>query len=121
MSTAVEPKLVLEPKANNALQQLESRVEGVRNRSRLKLLSTSVCLSLAVFVAAFLGFSGADILFKLSIGSRILALLSALAGVGVVLFYALIKPWQNLGGSVEVARNVENASSSPLQICARRR
>jgi hypothetical protein len=109
MSTAVEPEPVLEPKAESALNQLESRVEGVRNRSRLKLLSTSICLSLAVFVAAFLGFSAADILFKLSIGGRILAMLSALAGVGAVLFYALIKPWQNLGGSVEVARNVENA------------
>src|SRR5258706_10913013 len=100
MPTVIEPEPVLEPKAKTALVQLESRVEGVKNRSRLKLLGTGVFLSLAVFVAAFLGFSAADILFKLSIGSRILALLAAVAGIGVVLFYALVKPWQNLGGSV---------------------
>jgi hypothetical protein len=107
MSITAEP--ALEPKAEHALVQLESRVEGVRNRSRLKLLSTGLFLSVAVFVFAFLGFSGADILFKLSIGSRVLALLSAIVGIGVVIFYTLVKPWQNLGGSVEVARNVENA------------
>src|SRR4051794_20051920 len=105
MPTAVETQPVLEPKAEHALGQLESRVEGVRNRSRLKLLGTGFFLSVAVFVFAFLGFSAADILFKLSIGSRILALLSAIVGIGVVVFYTLIKPWQNLGGSVEVARN----------------
>ena len=111
MPAAADSKPVsaaLEPQAEAALNQLESRVEGVRRRNRGKFLLTGINLSLAVIVFAFLGFSAADILFKLSVGARTFSLLCTLAGVGAVLTYFLVRPWRKLGGRVDAARNVEN-------------
>src|ERR1051325_7436961 len=102
-----KPTATLEPQAVQALNRLESRVEGVRTRNRGKFLLTGLTLSIAVVVFAFLGFSAADILFKLSVGGRTLALISTLVGVGVVLAYFLVRPWRALGGRVDAARNVE--------------
>ena len=105
----IETTPFLDTKAADACVNLESRVETVKQTHRVKFLSTGVCLGLAVFVAAFLGFSAADILFKLSVGSRVFALFSTFIGVGVVCFWAIVRPWTRLGGSVQVARAVEGA------------
>ena len=113
MSTATDPTPVapphLRPEATSALSQLESRVEGVRRRNRGKFLITGLMLSLSVVVFTFLGFSAADILFKLSVGTRVLALLASFAGVVAVMAWFLVRPWRSMGGSVEVARSVEDA------------
>jgi hypothetical protein len=103
----MEPQAVLEPGAAQAWTLIETRVAGVRQKNRAKFLGTGLCAALAVFVAAFLGFSAADILFKLSVSSRVLALLSTLIAIGVTVFWSIIRPWTRLGGAVQVARNVE--------------
>ena len=99
---------ILEPGAAQAWTQLESRVEGVKTRHRFKFLGTGVCFGLAVFAAVFLGFSAADVVFKLSVGTRLFAVVSMVVGVAAVFFWCVIRPWSRLGGSVQVARAVEN-------------
>ena len=97
----------LETPAATAWSKLESRVEGVRTRHRAKFLGTGLCLGVAVFVAAFLGFSLADIFFKLSVGSRFFALISTAFAVVAVTYWFMVRPWLSLGGSLSVARSVE--------------
>ena len=99
----------LDPPAVQAWSHLEHRVEGVRTRHRAKFLGTGLCFGLAVFAAAFLGFAAADIVFKLSVGSRVFALLSTVIGIAAVFFWCVIRPWTRLGGAVRVARAVEGA------------
>ncbi|HYG77524.1 MAG TPA: DUF4175 family protein, partial [Planctomycetota bacterium] len=107
MPTDTAPQL--EPAAAQAWTQLESRVEGVKAKNRFKFLGTGLCFGLSVFVAAFLGFSAADILFKLSVGTRVFALFSTIIGVVGVFYWCVIRPWTKLGGSLHVARGVESA------------
>src|SRR5436190_11336083 len=101
------PQAVLEPSAAQAWTQLEARVEGVKTKHRVKFFGTGLFFGLAIFAAAFLGFSAADILFKLTVSTRIIALLSTLIGIGFVFYWSVIRPWSKLGGSVQVARSVE--------------
>src|SRR5476651_1797697 len=108
MPVSTDPTPVaLEPQAESALNQLESRVEGVRHRNRGKFLITGLAMSLAVIVFAFLGFSAADILFKLSVGGRFLAMFASLAGIAAAMSYFLVRPWRQMGGRVDAARTVE--------------
>ncbi|MCY3020362.1 MAG: hypothetical protein NTW87_15190 [Planctomycetota bacterium] len=106
-TTDAPPKAVLDPPAAQAWSRLESRVVGVKARHRTKFLGTGLCFGLALFAAAFLGFSLADIVFKLSVGSRVFALLSTVIGVAAVFFWCVIRPWTRLGSAVQVARSVE--------------
>ena len=105
---AVDTKPLLDTQSTTAWSALESRVEGVKRKNRIKFLSTGVCLGLAVFVAAFLVFSAADIVFKLSVGSRFFVLISTFLGIAAVFFWSVVRPWMRLGGSVQVARSVED-------------
>jgi len=109
MPTDSVPQTALDPTAAQAWTHLESRVEGVKTKSRFKFLGTGLFFGLSVFVAAFLGFSVADILFKLSVSTRVFALLATGAGVAGVFYWCVIRQWARLGGSLHVARNVESA------------
>ncbi|MBI3828641.1 MAG: hypothetical protein HY291_03940 [Planctomycetes bacterium] len=100
-------KAALPEHAQAAWQTLETRVEGVRRRHRTKFVVSGVCIALAIFAAAFLGFSFVDVLFKLSVGSRIFWLALTAGGVLAALFLAVIRPLSRLGGQVPMAREVE--------------
>ena len=97
LSTGHSAQTAVNPDAEQSWQQLRARVDGVRNRQRLKFFGTGVLAALAVFVAAFLGFSAADILFKLSVGSRVFVLLSTLIAIGFAMFYLLYRPLKKMG------------------------
>lgn len=100
-------KAALPEQAQTAWQTLETRVEGVRRRHRTKFIISGVCIALAIFAAAFLGFSFADVLFKLSVGSRVFWLALTAGGVLTAIFLAVIRPLSRLGGQVPMAREVE--------------
>ncbi|MCZ7645739.1 MAG: DUF4175 domain-containing protein [Planctomycetota bacterium] len=102
-------KPALSGKAQDAWTNIEGRVEDVRRRHRMKFATTGLLLGLAVFAAAFLGFSLVDVLFKLSVGSRLFWLALALGGTVAVVIWSVVRPWRMLGGSTRVAREVETA------------
>ena len=104
-----EKELVLLAPTQDAWREIDAKVEDVRRRQRMKFVVTGVCLALAVFAAAFLGFSAADILFKLSVGSRIFWMALTLGGLGAALALATVRPWSRLGGKVPTAREVEHS------------
>ncbi|MFH0939887.1 MAG: DUF4175 family protein [Planctomycetota bacterium] len=89
-------------------RRLEGRVGGVRQRHQLSFLATGVCLALAVLISVFLGFSAADIVFKLETNTRVIFLTLALAGMAAVVFWRVIRPWQSMGGSVQTAHSIEH-------------
>lgn len=108
-STLEEPQAAaLAPEAQADWQALEARIEAVRRRHRAKHITAGVCTALAIFAAAFLGFSLADILFKLSVGSRVFWLALTAAGVLAAVFYVVLRPLAKLGGAVPIARDVEH-------------
>ena len=102
-------KSLLPPPAQTAWRLLEGRMEGVRRRHRLKFVTAGLCLGLAVFASAFLGFSLVDVLFKLSTSSRVFWLAGTLGGLLAVVFLAVARPWARLGGAAPIAREVEGA------------
>jgi hypothetical protein len=99
----------LPPAAVAACDSLNARVETVKHRHRFSFLGRGACLVLAVVAAIFLAFSAADILFKLSVGSRVFAALAALLSCAGVLAWAVVRPWRREGGPIQVARSVEKA------------
>ncbi len=109
LSTGTSATQVLTANADESWNRLRSRVDGVRTRQRFKYFGTGVLAALAVFVAAFLGFSAADIVFKLSVGTRIFALLSTGIAVVFAIFQWVYRPWKLLGNTVQSAREVEGA------------
>ena len=88
---------------------LQERVANVRRRHRLKFAARGLLLGLTVLAAAFLGFSLADVLFKLSVPSRVAWCALAWGGLAGVLFLTVLVPWSRLGGLVRCARDVEGA------------
>src|SRR5579862_6788389 len=106
LSTGTTPQ-VLEESADRSWRRIRSRVDGVRNRQRAKYLGTGLLAALAVFVAAFLGFSAADIVFKLAVGTRVFVLLSTVIAVAFSLFHFVYRPWRKLGNTIQSAREVE--------------
>ncbi len=109
LSTGTPATPALENDAEQSWLRLRSRVDGVRGRQRMKYLGTGMLAALAIFVAAFLGFSAADILFKLSVGTRVFALLSTAIAVAFSIFHWVYRPWKQLGNTVQSAREVEGA------------
>src|SRR5438309_915626 len=99
LSTGSPASRAFDENAEESWLRLRSRVDGVRGRQRLKYLGTGVLAAVAVFVAAFLGFSAADILFKLSVGTRVFALLSTAIAVAFSLFHWVYRPWKSLGNT----------------------
>jgi len=95
--------------SDESWNRLRARVDGVRTRQRMKYVGTGLLFGLAVFVAAFLGFSAADILFKLSVGMRVLALFSTVIAVAFAIFFCVYRPWRKLGNTIQSAREVEGA------------
>jgi len=104
-----EKNLVLPAPTADAWRKIDSKVEDVRQRQRMKFMVTGACLALAVFSAAFLGFSAADVLFKLSVSSRIFWMVVTLGGLATALVLATIRPWSRQGGKVPTAREVEHS------------
>ena len=109
LSTGTSASDVLTDNADESWNKLRSRVDGVRSKQRMKYLGTGVLAALAIFVAAFLGFSAADILFKLSVGTRVFALFSTVIAVAFAIFQWIYRPWSVLGSTVQSAREVEGA------------
>jgi hypothetical protein len=90
-------------------RQLRSRIAAVRQRQRLKFFGTGALAAVAVFVAAFLGFSLADILFKFSTGARVAVLVATGAAVLFALIQFVLRPLTRMGTTVQSARAVEGA------------
>ena len=109
LSTGTTAQNSLIDNADESWDRLRSRVDGVRSKQRMKYLGTGVLAALAIFVAAFLGFSAADILFKLSVGTRVFALASTVIAVAFAIFQWIYRPWKVLGNTVQSAREVEGA------------
>jgi len=98
MPATTEVRVRVPQKAEASWHELNGRVHAVRRRHAFKFAVQGMLLGVAIFAAAFLGFSAVDIFFKLSVSSRIVWLAVAVGGLVGAVFLAAVRPFARLGG-----------------------